>query len=185
MVLQVRPATVGPFAALLVMWVWVINLKKKSIPLILFYGLVSFIIFIICWPYLWQNTLVELIQSIKNTTNFPISHQVLFGGIFYDSRTLPASYLPTLLAITLTEPAILLILMGVIVSVYRFIKKEICRSEILVPFVWFFLPFFYVVITTPNIYDNYRQLLFIIPGAFLFSAISIDFICQKMKEILD
>jgi hypothetical protein len=72
--------------------------------------------------------------------------------------------------------------MGLVVTVYRFIKKEISRSELLVPIVWFFLPFLYVVITTPNIYDNYRQLLFIIPGVFLFSAISIDFVCQKIKS---
>jgi len=174
--------TVGPFAALLVMWVWVINLKKKSIPLIVVYGVISFIVFFISWPNLWQNTIANIIHSIQTITNFPETHSILFGGRFYDSRALPASYLPTLLVITLTEPAIILILMGLVVTVYRFIKKEISRSEIMVPFAWFFLPFFYVVITRPNIYDNYRQLLFIIPGLFLFSALSIDFICQKMKS---
>src|SRR5271157_236002 len=174
--------TVGPFAALLVIWVWVINLKKKSIPLIVFYGLASFLVFFLSWPYLWQDTLPHLIAGILNITDFPDPHTVLFGGRFYDSRALPASYLPTLLAISLTEPAVLFIVLGVIVSVYRFTKKEISRTEILIPLVWFFLPFFYVVITTPNIYDNYRQLLFIMPGAFLFSALSINFIFQKIKR---
>jgi hypothetical protein len=174
--------TVGSFAALLVVWVWVINLKKKSIPLIIGYGLISLIIFIISWPFLWQNTLGNIIQSVQVTTNFQDIHTVLFGGKFYDSRDLPASYLPTLLVKTLTEPAIILILIGLVAAVYRFVKKEINRSEILVPFVWFFLPFIYVVITTPNIYDNYRQLLFTIPGAFLFSALSIDFVCSKIKS---
>jgi hypothetical protein len=124
----------------------------------------------------------NLIRGVQRGVDFPDSHTVFFGGIKYGSLALPASYLPTLLVRTLTEPAIILILMGVIVSAYCFIKKEISRSEILVPIVWFFLPFFYVVITTPNLYNNYRQLLFIIPGVFLFSALSIDFIFQKIKR---
>ncbi|MDR3575622.1 MAG: hypothetical protein P4L50_17320 [Anaerolineaceae bacterium] len=173
---------VGPFAALLIVWILAVTLRKKSIPVILFYGLVSFIVFYLLWPYLWQNPLHNIIHSIQVGVDFQGRHTVLFGGAQYDSMALPASYLPTLLVISLTEPAILFILMGMIISVYRYIKKKICKREIFIPFLWFFLPFLYVVITTPNLYDNYRQLSFILPGAFLFSAFSIDFICQKINR---
>jgi hypothetical protein len=173
---------IGPFAALLVMWIWVVNLKRKSIPLIAVYGLLSFFIFFICWPYLWQNTLVNLIYVILRMVNFPDLHPVLFAGIIYDSRALPMSYLPTLFIKTLTEPAIILILMGLIVIVYRFIKKGINQVEILALLFWFFIPFLYFVITTPPLYDNYRQVLFIIPAAFLFSAFSIDWLCKKISN---
>jgi hypothetical protein len=173
---------VGPLAALLVVWVWVVNLKKKSIPLVALYGLVSIIIFFIFWPYLWQNTWGNLIYVVQRMSNFPDRHWVMFGGILYDSRALPMSYLPSLLVKTLTEPAIILIVMGLGVIIYRFIKNDIHRSEILVPLVWFLVPFFYILITMPNLYNNYRHVLFMLPAAFLFSGFSLECLFKYLRN---
>ena len=172
----------GPFAALLVVWIWARNLRQKSIPVIIVYAVISFLIFFACWPFLWQDTWKNLLTVINQMANFPVGMNVLFAGKTLDSRALPASYLPTLLAKTLTEPALLLILMGLVVLIYRLIKKEDARREMLIPLVWFFVPFLYILIFTPPMYDNYRHFLFILPALFLFSAFAIDFICSKMKN---
>ncbi|HEX2978631.1 MAG TPA: hypothetical protein VHO48_00045, partial [Anaerolineaceae bacterium] len=173
---------IGPFAAFLVVWVWMVNFRTKSIPLIGVYALLSFAIFFACWPYLWDDTVGNLVYVIQRMSDFPDSHTVLFGREIYDSRALPSSFFPTLLGLTLTEPAIVLFLSGLAVAIYRFITKKICRSEILVPAVWFFAILLYVVVTTLPMYNNYRQLFFCIPAVFFFCALSIDCIYRAIQK---
>jgi hypothetical protein len=39
---------------------------------------------------------------------------------------------------------------------------------------WFFVPFCLVIVLRPNMYDNFRQFLFIVPPTFIFAGIAFD-----------
>ncbi|MEA5077807.1 MAG: hypothetical protein VB013_04480 [Anaerolineaceae bacterium] len=174
---------IGPMAAMLVILVWVIRLKKKSLPLILAFALVSFLIFWACWPFLWPDLFGNLLQALKQMMDFPVGMQVLFNGIKYDSRALPSAYLPQLLLLTSTEPALLLFGLGVIVAILRFIKKSVQnRVEILIPLLWFFFPLLYVVLRRPPLYDNYRHFLFLLPAAAVLCAFALDWLFSRIKS---
>lgn len=173
---------VGPFAGLLVLAVWAANLKWKAVPLAALYGLVSIPIFFVFWPYLWQNTLGNLIYVLTRMSNFPDSHHVVFAGVTYSSRALPASFFPTLLLKTLTEPALLLIAAGLAALIYRWIRNQAPRGELAALLVWFFLPFGYILIARPNLYDNYRHLLFMLPALLLLSAFALEWIFQRLHS---
>jgi hypothetical protein len=175
---------VGGLAALLVIWVWMAGLKKKSIPLIGLYGLLSLAIFFICWPYIWRDTLSNLLYVLNRMTSFPDDHANLLAGVLLNSKDLPASYLPSLLARTISETGILLFLAGIIPCIIRLTRRASARSELVMILAWFFLPFFYVVLTTPPMYDNYRHFLFILPAAFLLAAFAVDWLFQKLNKPL-
>ncbi len=171
----------GPFAAVIIILVWIMNLRKKAIPFILIYALLSFLIFYVCWPFMWHHTAQNLWETIQHMSSFPVGMNVMFKGTIWDSRALPAEYLPTLLLFTLTIPGIILCLSGVGINLVSLIKKKTSYSDAWLVIVWFFLVFAYVVITTPPEYDNYRHFLFILPAFFLFSAFAIQFLIEKLN----
>jgi hypothetical protein len=39
---------------------------------------------------------------------------------------------------------------------------------------WFFIPFFYVILLKPSVYDNYRHFLFIVPPIFMVNAVGVE-----------
>ena len=49
-------------------------------------------------------------------------------------------------------------------------------------FLWFALPFTYVVITTPIMYNNFRQFIFITPPFFVFAAYALQFLHDHLKQ---
>lgn len=172
---------IGPLAGFLVLFVWVVTLKKRSFPLILLYGFVSFAFFYIQWPYIWQDTLDKLIFVIRHMSNNPVGVNALFAGTIYDSRDLPAAYFPKLLSVTLTEPALILILLGLFVLVASVSARQQLRLESLLVLGWLFVPIAYIVLRRPPMYDNYRHFLFLLPGFFLLAAKAIEFIFARVR----
>jgi hypothetical protein len=102
---------------------------------------------------------------------------VLFDGVTYRANDLPASYVPMLLAIQLTEPVWFLFFAGLAVAVYGLVKKRGENIELLaLTFVWFVLPLITFVIVRPTLYDNFRQSFFIVPPIFFMAGLAFDLI---------
>ena len=172
---------IGGLAALMVAALWADRLGRKAVPVLLIGGLISVGLFFALWPYLWQDTLPNLVGIFRRMSDFPEAKGVLYDGVLISSRDLPAGYLPRLLLMTLTEPAILLWGAGLIAAAYRFIKKGPRRLEIALLLAWFFVPVLYVMLIRPPLYDNYRHFLFILPAAFLVSGLALDWLYARLR----
>ena len=163
----------GPLAGLLVSGVILSKLKWKGIPILIVYGMLSIIVTFAAWPYLWQNTLQRFSDVFLHMSDNPVGVGVLFQGQSFNSRDLPSYYLPILLSITLTIPVLILALGGFTLKIIHIIKqKKLAEDFILVA--WFLIPFFYVILFRPAMYDNYRHFMFILPPLFYLCGVALQ-----------
>jgi hypothetical protein len=111
------------------------------------------------WPYLWDDPLGHLLKSwrVMNAFSDP--------GPWYS--------LPRLLVTQYTETAVILSLAGLVIAVLEFIRGK--RSGLLFLFVgWTIIPLGYLVLKRSLMYDNFRQVLFIIPPFFMIAGVTIE-----------
>jgi hypothetical protein len=132
---------------------------------------------ILFWPYLWPDPLGRLLESLQHSANYPDTHLTLFKGILYDAPDIPRSYLPTLLLVQLTETTLLLILAGAVAWLRR------GRWDLLALGVtWFALPAAVILIFRVNLYDNLRQVFFILPPLFLVAGLGLDWLFSLLRR---
>lgn len=162
----------GPFAGLLVV-VYALRTKggKQALSAIAMYAVVAMIACYLTWPYLWMNPVLRFWDSFIEMSSYPWFGEVLFNGGTYSATDLPFSYLPVLLTIQLTEPVWLLSLAGWLVSVF---DKEKKRGLIELSLLWFVIPLIVFIILRVALYDNFRQILFILPPIFLMAGIAFE-----------
>ncbi|GAB4546696.1 MAG: glycosyltransferase family 39 protein [Anaerolineales bacterium] len=144
--------------------------RAKLIKPLLLYLTLSIAICIALWPYLWSNPPLRFLEAFGFMSDNPTQLPVLFHGQIYPADRLPRRYLPTLLALTLTEPVLALAALGVIVT---FWQKRASGAHLLF-LLWFFIPFLYVVLLRPPMYDGYRHFLFMLPPLFLFAGMGLQ-----------
>ena len=175
----------GPFAAVFAAFYAFRKHGKKSIPAIVVYGTVALFAMYLTWPYLWLNPIANFMESVRVMSAYPWQGQVLFNGADYASTNLPFSYLPVLLGIQLTEPVWFLFAAGLAVTVIGSIKK---RTESLVllalTLVWFILPLIVFIVTRSPLYDNFRQIFFILPPVFLMAGVVFEKIKKQAWQIV-
>ena len=161
----------GPFAGLIVAYYALRKHGRKSIPTLIAYAVTAIIVMYLTWPYLWTNPLGNFIASIKTMSLYPWSGQVLFNGQQFASTELPASYLPVLLGLQLTEPLWALTLIGVVAAGIRLREK---RELIELSILWLILPLFGFIVMRTALYDNFRQVFFILPPLFWLAGVAIE-----------
>jgi len=153
----------GPFAGLIVVYHALRTVGKTSLPTLGVYALIAIIAMYITWPYLWMDPIGRFWESIETMSAYPWKGLVLYNGVEYQSTALPYSYLPVLFGIQLTEPVWVLSIVGVAASVIgRNRKWEVIELTIL----WFIIPLLGFIILRSAIYDNFRQIFFILPPVF-------------------
>jgi len=151
-------------------------------PLLMAYGLVALAVMFITWPYLWWEPVVRFLVTLRVMLNFPWPGQTLFDGIYYSPDMLPGRYLPVLWGIQFTEPFLLLALLGLGFFFVRAVRRRLDREFTLIMGLWTLLPFAAAVIARPSLYDNARQLFFILPPAFLLCGLGFQFIFKWIKQ---
>jgi hypothetical protein len=114
----------GPLMGILIVLELCRHFRWRSLPIIALYFMGTVVITYIFWPYLWQDTIQRFIDVFIHMSDNPVSVGVLFRGTVYDSKDLPADYLPWLLGVTLT---ILLCfsLLQVFCNCFRLVSKKI------------------------------------------------------------
>jgi len=201
----------GPLAGLLVTLYALRKWKGKAILTLAIYIFFTFTIMYVTWPYLWQNPIGRLIESLRVMSQYPWPGQVLFNGVQYESTNIPYSYLPVLLGIQLTEPVWILFFVGLVLAIVDFVKKRILlqaaspppphrgaarrtaaradfTSELLgekrkyvellaLTVIWFILPLTGFIVSRTPLYDNFRQVFFILPPVFLIAGV----VFEKVK----
>jgi hypothetical protein len=163
----------GLFAGLIVAVYILWKHGRNSLVHLLFYVVSAASCIYLFWPYLWTDPIGRLTESILVMSRYPWEGVVLFNGIGYSSGDLPMSYLPTLLGIQLTEPVWVLVTLGLTVAIVGLKEK---RDLLILLTVWLVLPLFGFIVTRTVLYDNFRQILFILPPIFVLSGLAFSWI---------
>lgn len=172
----------GPFAGVLVAYYALRTKGKRAIPHLIAYALLSLIFTYLTWPYLWTNPVGHFIESFKEMSLYPWTGVVLFNATNYQITNLPIYYLPLLLAIQLTEPVWALSAAGWLVSAFGANDK---RGLIELSILWFVLPLIVFIVMQTALYDNFRQILFILPPVFLMAGVAFEAVKQvKWQAVL-
>jgi hypothetical protein len=166
----------GPFAGVIVAFFLVYRQRQHALPILGMYAVIAMITSYLTWPYLWMNPIGHYFQSLGEMSLYPWRGATLFNGVGHASTELPFSYLPVLFAIQLTEPVWLLFFAGLVAA---FLGTEKHRGLILLTLLWFVVPFIALVVFRVALYDNFRQILFILPPVFLLGGVAI----QKLKDM--
>ncbi len=168
----------GPFAGVLVAYYALRTKGKSSIPAIAMYAVVALIATYLSWPYLWMNPIPRFFESLREMSLYPWNGLVIFNGATYRSTDIPYTYLPVLLAIQLTEPVWTLSVAGWLVSIVSGGRSE-KRGLVELALLWFIIPLTLFIAMHIALYDNFRQILFIIPPVFLMAGVAFE----KIKNV--
>jgi hypothetical protein len=165
----------GPFVVIFVAYYAFRKQGRKAFLPLTIYGVTAIIFMYLTWPYLWPNPIGNFIESIKVMSQYPWNGKVLFNGAEYASTNLPYSYLPVLFGIQLTEPVWVLTLLGFFAAMVGGREK---RELIALTVVWFVVPLLGFIVTRSPLYDNFRQIFFIIPPVFMLAGV----VFEKIKN---
>ena len=170
----------GPFAALFVTYYAFRTKGRQAILPLALYAVIALIVVYLTWPYLWLNPLGYFVESLRVMSQYPWPGRVLFNGAEYSSTGLPYSYLPVLLGMQLTEPVWILFAPGLAVAVYQWREK---RALIALTVIWFIIPLIGFIVTHSPLYDNFRQIFFILPPVFMVAGVVIEKIKSTQWKI--
>lgn len=162
----------GPLAGFLVA-AYALRVGRKEIKRFLkppaSYAVIAFTVTLLTWPYLWENPVGRLFETLKFMSDNPTELAVLFNGEIFRANEMPRRYLPFMLWSTLTEPTWFLFGLGAAIGFW----KHKPASKEFVPLALtlgsFILLVAYVLIFQPAVYDGLRHFLFILPPVFIFS----------------
>jgi hypothetical protein len=172
----------GTWAGILVAGYILWKSGMKAWLVITVYALIAIFAMYLTWPYLWPNPIGHFFETVQVMARHPWPGNVLFNGKTYPANDLPASYVPTFLAIQLTEPVWPLFLVGLTAAIFGIVKKQRENLELLaLTAIWFTLPLLTFIILRPTLYDNIRQSFFIVPPIFFMAGLAFD---QIRKPVL-
>ncbi len=118
------------------------------------------------WPWSHENPLLNPFRAVATALSFPRTITTLFEGTVFESDSLPRYYFAKYLAIT-TPPAVLLLTaLGSAVAL-RDLWRERWQPRSLglaIVLFWLYAPLALAAVSTPNVYDGLRHVLFVLPG---------------------
>lgn len=173
----------GPLAAVLAGLYFLTLRKSGRIWWFIPYGLIAYGVMVITWPFLWEAPIGKFIRVVQLMSNNPTTLQVYFYGNLYTADTLPQRYLPTMMLITLTEPVWPMAGLGFVITTIKVFRKNIQWRTLLPTLGWFAVPFIYVLLRQPPMYDGFRHFLFIVPPMFVLGGIALDTAFERLGKI--
>ena len=147
------------------------------------YLFIAYLTTYILWPALWRAPLKHLINTFHVMSQFP-AHDVLYLGNSFSSQELPWHFFPRLILIQLTEPALLLFALGIILFfLLKKARENFCTPEMIVIIVWFTIPFAGVVFLGLPSYGNFRHYLFSLPPIFIIGGAGLDWLLKLTRRL--
>ncbi|HEY2980146.1 MAG TPA: hypothetical protein VGJ22_03110 [Anaerolineales bacterium] len=171
----------GPLAGLSVILYLVITARERSISVTIAYLAWAALVTYLSWPFLWNAPVSHFFQSLSLMTNFPWDGRVLFDGQFYRVDTLPWTYLPVLLNIQLTEPFLLLFYPALGILVWRLFQESLRIDLLLYLALGLVLPLAALIVFRSPLYDNFRQVLFLLPAMFVLAGLTFEALWRVLK----
>lgn len=164
---------IGPLAALIVLGYALYILRRDVIRFGVALLGFSLLVAYLSWPYLWAGVVSHYVESIQTMAQFPFSSNILFQGQLYKADQLPWIYFPTFLLIQLSEPALLLIVLGIAGATIVIVKwRE--PGPLPLFLAWFLVPSVFIVASRSPLYDNARQLFFLLPPVFIMAGVAFE-----------
>ena len=158
---------------------------KKSLAIILVYGLALAICVTLFWPFLWSNPLGHFVETLGKFSKWGTTQvAVLYLGELYQIQKTPLPWHYVFTWIAVTTPLLYLIFWGISLTLtgWQLIKLKfiILKSENYLQDLLFLSaslgPIIAIVILHSVIYDGWRHLYFIYPAFLLTSLKAIDWI---------
>jgi hypothetical protein len=172
----------GPLAGLLVALYFLFRRARLPLAGLALYALIAGLVTYISWPYLWTSPLGNFFKVIQHMSANPKAPPVLFNGVVTSAESLPLLYLPVMLLITLTLPVWPLFISGLVIVLRRVIHRQVEWRALSAILLWFLIPFTYVLLMRPPIYDGYRHFLFILPPVFIVSAFAFQAASDWLRQ---
>lgn len=156
-------------------WKKIPKFSKKYWIVLLLSPCIVFLVFYIFWPYLWTNTLDNLINAVKyykeiGTGINSYQNKFVIGWV---------NLFPIYWIITTTPPAVLFLgIVGIFVSIFKIKTKE--KTEIL----WlllFLITILRVSVLKMSLYGGIRQIMEFLPGLALLSGLGFVFLLNRVK----
>ena len=169
---------IGPVAGILVIGYWLVLKGKRALPATVPYLLIATFVTIVFWPFLWTDPIGNFLESLTEMANFTHGGNVLFNGRIYSNQSLPFLFLPVLILVQFTIPAVILMIGGLANAMKAAAAKN---AWPLLMLAWFVPIFAFVVLAKPTLYDNFRQLLFITPPLFLVAGYALNRLSAWLK----
>lgn len=177
--IAIRP--VGGLAGLLVSGYALIRVGRRGWALLAIYWVAAGIVTYAAWPYLWPAPLPRLLEGLGFSAGFD-PKPTQFRGRIVRGDALPLDYFPTLAAIQLTEPVAPLFLLGLVAAVRGWRKRTIERSMIVLLVAWIGIPLFALIGLSIGVYNNLRQLHFVLPVVFAFAGMGLAWLLPLLPR---
>jgi len=174
----------GPFAGVLVTVLAMVRMGRKSLGPLALYWATATVVCYLTWPYLWGDPIRRLAWSVRFMLDFPWDNPVLYRGLAYPAPDLPWHYLPFVTLAQLTEPLVLLALLGSLFGIARLVEDRTRMALYIVVGLWIAVPYAAAVLGDITVYDNSRQFLFAFPPLFLSAALGFEAIFRRARSAL-
>jgi hypothetical protein len=180
--LVVSIRVIGPLAGVLVCLYFIFKPGRHSLAGMVIYFISAILALYFAWPYLWSSPLARFVDVLQHMSHNPKVLPVLFNGVVTQSDKLPMTYLPVMLGITLTWPVWPLFITGLLVFWSRIKSRGVDWRSLTPIALWFLVPFLYVLMIRPPMYDGYRHFLFLLPPVFILSGLTIQAIWERLRN---
>jgi len=171
----------GLFAAGLVSIVLLIGLRRRALSFLALYWAILAAVVLLGWPFLWGDPFRRFLEALNVMRSFGWGGEVLYRGAVYSSNELPWTYLWHLLLIQLTLPALALGLTGIALALGGRWSERL-RAERWILLAWLILPVAYLSLPGLDVYDNFRQVLFVLPPLFVFAALGFQWLFDRLRR---
>lgn len=173
----------GPLAGALVAVYFIFKGRHlRVVPALVAYVVASYAVTIVLWPALWSDPIGHLFDSLRVMSGFP-AHDILFMGKVYLSSALPWYFLPVSIAVQLTEPMLLLMVVaafGIVASVAGR-KGESPPLSLLPMTLWLGIPLIAVALFRLPNYNSFRHYLFVTPPLFILAAVGASRLLERIR----
>lgn len=173
--------SIGVFAGALVVSYWVLRMRGRELLLLVPYWLSAAVATYVTWPYVWRDPWNSIRETISYTVDFR-SLPVLFRGAQIGSEDLPWDYFPTLAGVQLTEPVVILFLLGLAAIAWRLWRRHPSSSYYVVLLIWLGVPLMALIAFHMAIYNGLRQMLFVLPAVLLISGMGLARVLEMTRS---
>ena len=145
---------------------------------LLMYGLLT--------PALWASPLQYFRYVLTNATSFSRwTGVVLFQGALYQPANglpLPHRYLPVMMGLTIPIGFLVLMVVGQVVAVVRWMRHDQQRPLLFVITALWLIPAAFVVLRQPVMYNGWRHFYFIYAGLIALGGLGLQAIAQWLRR---
>lgn len=171
---------IGAFVGGLVSLAMLYRGRGRALFPLVVYWLTAGVITVITWPYIWPDPYSRLVGSFFLTADFP-GHNTLFEAQVIDSRVLPWDFFPKLASLQLTETALALFALGLVVLILTARKGD--RGWFLegILGLWVVVPLVGLIFFHMSVY-GIRHLLFVFPPLLVVAGIGLEAGLHRLRR---